>query len=62
MAGFEDLRGLTHSRQLKYTGCYQYVLQMFVEFNKFLNPIITVIRDQACSFVKKLVGKFVPIT
>lgn len=43
---------------------YQFVLQLFVKFNKFLqseDPIIPVIWDQACSFVKKLVGKFVII-
>ena len=43
---------------------YQSVLQLFVKFNKFLqseDPIIPVIWDQASSYVKKLVGKFVMV-
>ena len=43
---------------------YQAVLQLFVNFNKFLqreDPIIPVVANQMSSFLKKLFGKFVTI-
>ena len=43
---------------------YQAVLQLFVNFNKFLqreHPIIPVVANQMSSFLKKLFGKFVTI-
>ncbi len=43
---------------------YQATLQLFVNFNKFLqreDPLIPVVSEQMGSFVKKLFGKFVTI-
>lgn len=44
---------------------YQAVLQMFVEFNKFLqreDPLVCVMLKQMNSFLKKLFGRFVKVT
>lgn len=43
---------------------YLAALQLFTNFNKFLqreDPIIPVISDQQTSFLRKLLGKFVPV-
>ena len=43
---------------------YHAALQMFVNFNKFLqreDPIISIISDQIDGFLKKLLGKFVTV-
>ena len=44
---------------------YQAALQLFITFNKFLqmeDPLIYVINEQMCSFMKKLLGKFVSVS